>query len=199
MSHDFHSSRHELSRLYNHWEKFTHRDEKKHHAENSVEFRLGRPRFLITSTPPTSNSPPKTSAEVIEVFLTYGSHRLNDPVPRQRQLLKDFFQAADPVPSMLSSEQPSTTYYDDVKLRSSISDIALLDDRNNHPRCARKIGKACSDCYILSKKVSIPDLCTHLQGEVSMAERSFPSIIATNTRSHQQRKTQQGTADRRIL
>jgi hypothetical protein len=171
MSQDLHSSRYELSRPHNPWEKFTHRDEKKHHAENSLAFRLGRSRFLITSTPPVSNSPPQTSTEVIEVFLTQGSHRLNDPVPRQRQLLKDFLQAADPVLSASSPlvQSSATTYYDSVKLCSSPSDIALLDDRNNHPGCARRIGKACSDCYICSKKLSIPELCTHLQGEVSKA------------------------------
>jgi hypothetical protein len=183
------SHEHDLSRLHNPWEKFTHRDEKKHNAENDLTFRLGRPPYqsVLPQTPqPLSTN---TTTEVIELFLDYGSKSLDDPVPRQRQLLKDFLQASNsPLPS-LSSLTPTTTYIDDVNLRSSVGDIALIDDRNYHPYCARKIKQqTCSDCYIHSKKLAIPELCTHLQGEVSYviyADRG--NVILTFARTFSER------------
>jgi hypothetical protein len=177
MSYDLHSSRYEPSRLHNPWEQFAHRDEKKHQAENDLVFRLGRPPFQLVPIAPPHTLSTRSTAEVIDLFLQYGSKRLDDQVPRKQQLLKDFLRGSDPPLSALSSSTPPVTYIDDVKLRSSVGDIALIDDRNNHSDCGRKIKKACSDCHIYSKKLSIPDLCTRLQGEVSSTIGMFRSDI----------------------
>jgi hypothetical protein len=172
MPHNLQSSPYELGRPHNPWEKFTRRDEKKRRLEHMLQYRLGRLPFQVTPTPLPTNLPTKTTAEIIEQFLSYGSHRLDDPVPRQRQLLQDFLKAAIPMAvsasSSPSSSRPQGNYLDDIKLRSTDRDIALIDDRNNHKDCARKIGMSCTGCYIFSENVSIPDLCIRLRGEVSL-------------------------------
>jgi hypothetical protein len=173
MSHD-----HDLSRLHNPWEKFTHRDEKKHNAENDLAFRLGQPLYRLVPTPPPQPLSTRSTREVIDVFLDFGSKRLDDPVPRQRQLLKDFLLASDPPLPSLSSSRPATTYFDDVGLRSATGDIALIDDRNYHQYCARKVMQTCSDCYIYSQRLTIPELCNHLHGEVSYVK--YPVITIWN-------------------
>lgn len=170
MSPDLHSSIYEPHRLFNPWEKLTHRDEKEHVADKEAQFRLGRLSLQPPASSPTSlpQTPvTKTSAEIIELFLRHGSFRLDDAVPRQQQLVKDFLQAA--LLTASSSSRITNTFIDDVKL--AVGDMALLDDRNNHEGCVRKFGKACSDCYALSKKMTIPDLCTHLEAEVSRANK----------------------------
>jgi hypothetical protein len=134
----------ELSRPHNPWEKFTRRDEKKHVAEDSR---------LCPST--------ATTSDVIRLFLAHGIHRLDDPVPRQRQLLKDFLNAA--VPSAPSS---SMTYSDEVQKHSTHNDIALLDDRSRHLECAKMIGQPCTICYIVPKNFTISELCTHMRDVV---------------------------------
>jgi hypothetical protein len=89
MSHD-----HNLSRLYSPWETFTHQDEKKHNAKNVLAFRLDRspPKFGSASRLPIS---PRSTSEVIDLFLNYGSKGLDGHIPRERQLLKDSLKASD--------------------------------------------------------------------------------------------------------
>jgi hypothetical protein len=161
------SHNHDLGRLHNPWEKFTRRDEKKHNAENDLAFRLGQPSYQLAPTSPPQPLSTRSTIEVIDLFLGFGSKSLDEPVPRQRQLLRDFLLASDPPLPSLSPSTPTTTYIDDVELRSSVGDIVLTDDRNYHEDCARKVKQTCSDCYIYSQKLTIPELCTHLQGEVS--------------------------------
>jgi hypothetical protein len=170
MSLDPYGSRYEPTRLFNPWEEFMHRDESKHVADSKAQFRLGH--FLPpspTPTSPTTAQPPlptRTSKEVINLFLTHGSHRLDDAIPHQQQILKDFMNAAIAQLPVTSTSPPRSNYIDDLK-STPISDIALLDDRNNHEGCSRKYGKICSDCYVVSRKMAMRDLCTHLEGEVS--------------------------------
>jgi hypothetical protein len=161
---NLHSARYELDQLHNPWEKFARRNEVLHRGDNELQFRLGRIPFQTTAASIPTDISTKTTAEVIELFLNYGSHRLEDPVPRRQQLLKDFLGAANS-----SSSGPASTYLDDVRLRSSANEIALIDDRNCHEKCARIIGQCCPDCEIVSGNIDIPNLCTRLRGEVSCA------------------------------
>jgi hypothetical protein len=174
MSCDLHNSRYKLNRLHNPWEKFTHRDVKRHNAENEIAFRLTCPP-LATLGAPLTILPFRTTGEVIDSFLNYRSQRLYDCVPRRRQLLKDFLGVV--LSSLSASDHPtaSATYLDDVMKYSSTSDIALIDDWNSHESCARKIGKACPDCYNYSAKISMPALCNHLRREVKYIVQSPPS------------------------
>jgi len=184
MSHELHSSYHELSRPYNAWEKFTLRDEKKHRAEDELNFRLCNPQ----------NQPTEDTATVIRLFLTHGSHRLHDPVPRQQQLLKDFLSAADPSFPALSA----TTYLEDVQGCSKEDEIALLDDRNKHGDCARFIGQTCGACYNFSQNVTIPELCARLRDRVSNTSKIL-TRFKTDLVPYLQRKKLFANVDRRIL
>ncbi|KAH3952389.1 hypothetical protein HBH98_175250 [Parastagonospora nodorum] len=181
MSLDLYGSRYEPTRLFNPWEEFMHRDESKHAADSKAGFRLGH--FLPPSPTPTSPTaappplPTRTSREVVELFLTYGRHRLDDAIPHQQKLLKDFMQGVIAQSPVTSTAAPQSNYIDDLK-NTPVSDIALLDDRNNHDGCLRKYDKHCSNCYVVSKKMAIRDLCTHLEGE---------------------RKTRKFSVDRRIV
>lgn len=164
MSQDPRNLSHEQNRLHNPWEKFKNRDPNKHKADDDLTFRLGRPPFQLDPHTRVTILPLRTTAEAVDIFLKYRSLRLNDTVPLQKQLLKDFLQfSSPPVPA---SSGTSTTYLDDVRAYSSAEDIVLIDDRNNHERCARSIGKDCDECYIYSEMMSIPDLCTRLRNEV---------------------------------
>jgi hypothetical protein len=145
MSHDAYSLRYDLSRLHNPWEKFTQRDTKKHRAEDRSPL-----------CPATASNP-----NVIKLFLTHGSHALNDPVPCQRQLLRDFLTAAAPL-----APAPQATYLDAVHGLSTDADIALLDDRERHMGCAKIIDQPCGDCRIFSQDLTVPQLCTRLRDEV---------------------------------
>jgi hypothetical protein len=174
MSHDLYNSHHELNRPYNPWERFTLRDENKHRVDSELRFRLGRAPFQLPIPSPTSTVQPlptRATAEVIELFLTFDSHHLYDDIPRQRQLLRDFLTAVTLSLPATSSPRQTDTYIADVKRCNSIHDIALIDDRNYHDGCARKIGRVCTECHIVSKKVSIPDLCSRLEDEVSHTGR----------------------------
>ncbi|KAH5157993.1 hypothetical protein HBH69_071140 [Parastagonospora nodorum] len=181
MSLDLYGSQYEPTRLFNPWEEFMHRDESKHAADSKAGFRLGH--FLPPSPTPTSPTaappplPTRTSREVVELFLTYGRHRLDDAIPHQQKLLKDFMQGVIAQSPVTSTAAPQSNYIDDLK-NTPVSDIALLDDRNNHDGCLRKYDKHCSNCYVVSKKMAIRDLCTHLEGE---------------------RKTRKFSVDRRIV
>lgn len=170
MSQDIVGSQYEFTRLHNPWEKFTRRQEHKHRAENDIEFRLCRPlpgphNAIPSTSLPTL--PPKSTTEVIELFMSHGSHRLDDPVPRQRQLLKDFLNAVHRTNATSLNPISTHTYIIDVGLQSSPEDIALIVDRNYHNDCASKIGKTCTDCRVFSKQVLIPYLCDHLRDRVS--------------------------------
>jgi hypothetical protein len=184
MSHNFQGSQLDLGRFHNPWEKFEHRDEKGQRAESDLVFRLGYPLLQVNTLFTRS------TAEVVESFLSFGSNSLDDPVPRKRQLLRDFLQASHPPMPTLSSSRSPAAYLDEIRLLSAVGDIALVDDRNYHPDCARKIGRSCSGCYIYSEKLSIPDLCTRLQGEVGFvtfrarAETRLTYIRACSERHH---------------
>jgi hypothetical protein len=139
------SACHELSRPHNPWEKFTQRDEKKHVADD-----------VSRLCPPAS-----ITSDVIKLFLTHGMHPLDEAVPRQRQLLKEFLNAV-----MISASASSVTYLDDVQDRSTIVDIALLDDRNKHIGCVKMTAQQCVGCHIFSKNLTIPEFCMRLRDAV---------------------------------
>jgi hypothetical protein len=147
MSHNLLSASdwYEPSRPHNPWERFTQLKEKNICAV-----------YLKRLCPSTS-----TTSDVIKLFLLHDIHLLDDPVPRQRQRLKDFLNAV-----MSSTSSSSVTYLDDVQMHSKIDDIALLDDRNKHIRCAKTIGQPCDDCYIFSKNLTIPEFCVRLRDKV---------------------------------
>jgi hypothetical protein len=161
------SSSFELNRLHNPWVKFSRRDETQHVLDSEVKYRLGRLSIQPPPTPPTAitqNSATKTTTEVVRLFMNHGKFRLDEVVLRQQQLVKDFLKAASPP---ASGSGPTSTYIDDVRLSSSVSDIALIDDRNYHEGCVKKFGKPCTECHIFSGKVTIPELCTRLESQVS--------------------------------
>lgn len=173
MSNAFGSPLHEHNRLHNPWEKFKSRDPNKHKADDDLTFRLGRPPFQLDPHTPVTILPLRTTAEAIDLFLKYRSLRLDEAVPLQKQLLKDFLRFSKPPLSTFPGT--STTYLDDVRTYSSTEDVVLIDDRNNHERCARKIGKDCDECYIYSEKISVPDLCTRLRNEVGISNETDQS------------------------
>ncbi|CAN9186208.1 unnamed protein product [Alternaria alternata] len=105
------------------WKKFTHRQEAKHRPEDDLR--------LCTLD--------QTSAQVIERFLSPERDKihLDELIPRRRQVLRDFLNGVHPegILGMGSCLQ-------DVKDRSNDDNIiALVDDRQNHERCDKIIGK----------------------------------------------------------
>lgn len=137
----------EHMQIHNPWERFKTRNEQTHLAEDS---RLVR----AAST---------TSLEVIKNFITYGTHQFEEPIPQQRQLLRDYLCVAatnDPDPTNQFVET-------DIVKFSKTWDIALLDDRQNHDGCARPYGNPCSRCHIFSENLSIPQLFLRLKENVS--------------------------------
>lgn len=138
----------EFHRPYNPWEKFTRRDEAKHTAEDILLCRPGTPI---------------TTAEVIHSFLTHGYNQLDQAVPRKRQLLRDFLE------EVINSRRVHSTVDQDIFTTSRNNDVALLDDRLKHERCARSIGQACNHCTVFSKNLTIPDLYKRLQEKVCLS------------------------------
>lgn len=155
----------ESRRLHDPWDKFKLRDPNKHKADDDLTFRIGRTPFQLDPHIPVTTLPLRTTTEAIDLFLKHDSQRLDDAVPLQRQLLKDFLHICTPA-LPVSSSAITSTYLDDVQNLSSAGDIVLIDDRNNHKQCARSIGKDCSACYIYSEKISIPNLCARLRDRV---------------------------------
>lgn len=145
MAHDFKTTNHEFSRPYDPWEKFTRRDETKHRAEDT--FRLC-----------SQNAP---SYEVIDVCFAHGSRPLDDPIPRRNQILRDFLEEVLDGP--VRSNRP---YPDDIARRNSDNHIVLVDDRQNHSDCEKKIRRACAACRIFSQNVTVRQLREHLAQEV---------------------------------
>lgn len=159
MSHAPYSSAYGLDPSHDPWEKFRRRDEPRHRAEDELLFRINS----IYSTTGSPSAP--TTADIIHRFLSAGKHALDDSIPRQRQLLRDFldaaYQASPPSSATLDS------YVDDVARYSCPSDTALVCDRNIHPHCARLIHQPCNECYNFSDRMIMSDLCTHLNKRVS--------------------------------
>lgn len=135
------------------WKKFTHRQEAKHRPEDDLR--------LCTLD--------QTSAQVIERFLSPERDKihLDELIPRRRQVLRDFLNGVHPegILGMGSCLQ-------DVKDRSNDDNIiALVDDRQNHERCDKIIGKPCNDCRIFSRSVGIPELCERMQEKVNQSQQ----------------------------
>lgn len=169
MSHDLYSLVHGFNRGHNPWEKFKHRDESRHRTQDEATFRLDSRDPTMTDALTTQTT------EIIERFLGAGSSCVDSPIPRQRQLLKDFLDAAcrgSPLASLPSSAPP-TSYLDDVRRHSSPHDIAIVHDRNIHPKCVGMTQMPCSSCYKFSARMSLPDLCTHVNERVSYATHTL--------------------------
>ncbi|KAH6838454.1 hypothetical protein BKA58DRAFT_395667, partial [Alternaria rosae] len=126
------------------WQKFTYRQEKRHRPEDDLRL----------------CNPGQTSSQVIERFLSPERDKihLDQVVPRQRQILRDFLREVIPAAS-----RRIYPYLQDVERYSSDDSIALLDDRQNHEGCEKISGKPCNDCVIFSRSVCIPELCARLQ------------------------------------
>jgi hypothetical protein len=155
MAYHLDSHVHDLNRLHNPWEIFTNRNERLHRAEDIAR--------LCPPTPiPTPIPTPTTSSYAINSFTAHGNSRLDELVPRRYQRLRGFLNAAKS-----SSDQAVEI---DVADGSSRSDIALLDDRRNHPECTNRYTNTCSGCKIFSLKLEIPQLLQRLKEEVSTAE-----------------------------
>lgn len=140
-------SYHGTQRQPNPWGKFTQRKEAKHRGEDT-------PRLCNSSQPSTS--------QVVETFLTHDRTPLDEQIPGRRQVLRDFLHEAVTQPHATTN-----SFFIDVERCSGIADIALIDDRQKHERCTKAaFGEPCNGCRIYSKKLSLPDLCQRLQGEV---------------------------------
>lgn len=137
----------DLNRPHNPWEQFTRRDETKHGAEDGPNSRLCLPS--------------KTTVEVVQLFMAHKRQDFDKPIPRQNQILKDFLDEVKATPS-------STPCYVGVDIRSNCKngDIALLDDRQRHPKCAKVIGQTCPQCQVYFAEISIPDMYTRLGDQV---------------------------------
>ena len=168
-------SLHELSRPHNPWQEFTLRNEAKHRAEDVSR--------LCTSTQ-------ATTTEIIEQFLNHDRQRLDEQVPRRRQVLKDFLHEVVP-PSLGAARY----YFDDIERHSTDVDIALIDDRQKHEDCAKKIRKPCNECRVFSKTLKIPALCQRLKEEVNHPQSlkfdarvicTIITSIATGTQSRKE-------------
>jgi hypothetical protein len=151
MAYHLDSHVHDLNRLHNPWEKFTNRNERLHLVED-----------IARLCPPTPIPTPTTSSYAINSFMAHGNSELDEPVPRRYQRLRGFLDAAK------SSNDQAVE--NDVADGSSRSDIALLDDRRNHPDCTNWYTNTCSGCKIFSLKLEIPQLLQRLKEEVSTAE-----------------------------
>lgn len=145
MAYELHRSTHDLNRLHNPWEKFKNRKQPLHVAEDS------RPSEQTTTT------------DIIEAFLTRDKLRLDKQVPRRRQILRDFLDEVVQLPR--SAVNP---HFDDIARHSKDVDVAFIDDRQNHERCAKNIGIPCNDCHIFSQVLKIPELCQRLRKKVSL-------------------------------
>jgi len=139
---------HDTFQSYTPWGKFTHRQEKKHLPEDDLR--------LCTPT--------QTSAQIIERFLSPARDKilLDEPVPRRRQLLRDFLNEIVP-----AAPRGTGPYLQDIERYSIDDNVALVDDRQKHAGCLKIVGKPCSDCVIFSRSVRIPELCVRLQEKVS--------------------------------
>lgn len=146
MAFELDSSPHEPFRPHNPWEKFTIRDEKKHYAEDQSRL---------------CPLPQISALEAIEKFLGHGCTKLDEPILRKRQLVRDFLKE-------IISGPPNTSTYVEASISSSSSatDIALLDDRQKHKHCAKLIGQQCNECNIFSSNLTIPQLFRRLREEV---------------------------------
>jgi hypothetical protein len=140
----------EFRRLHNPWEKFSQRLVERHLAED--ESRLCPPQVPISTS------------EVVARFLSHGYTRLDEAIPRKRQLLRNFLEETI-TPQQMG--MPNSVEHD-IRDGSVSGDIALLDDRQKHERCAKSIGQLCSVCRIFSRKLSIPELYQRLQEKVSL-------------------------------
>jgi hypothetical protein len=146
MEHEYAGINHEFSRLYDPWETFTHRDENKHRLEDTARL----------------CSPLTTCHDIINICFSYESRRLDDPIPRRSQILRDFLEEV--LDSYTRSNQP---YGVDIDRRNNDDHIVLVDDRQNHLNCEKKIRRPCAACQIFSKNLTIPQLRGHLTQEVS--------------------------------
>ncbi|CAO2650561.1 Nn.00g018530.m01.CDS01 [Neocucurbitaria sp. VM-36] len=145
MEYEAHSSFHEPIRPHNPWEVFTHRNETKHRAEDNSR--------LCTNAQ-------TTTSQVIERFVNFDRHRLDEQVPRRHQMLRDFLHEVVP-----PSVGTVGSYFDDIERHSTNANIALIDDRRQHERCAKSIGNPCNGCRIFSRVVRIPGMCQRLREE----------------------------------
>ncbi|KAI8936255.1 hypothetical protein NX059_006677 [Plenodomus lindquistii] len=142
-------SHHDIVRPHNPWERFTARKEENHVAED------------ISRLCP---SPQTTTSTVIERFMTHKQKLQDRPIPRQRQLLRDFLAGCTRQPSSVSQQR----YFEaDIIDSSATRDIALLDDRQRHSNCAKLIGNDCPACVVFSKNLSIHELFLRLQAKLS--------------------------------
>ncbi|KAF1956057.1 hypothetical protein CC80DRAFT_67834 [Byssothecium circinans] len=143
----------ETYRPHNPWEKFTQRTVANHHAEDS---RLCPPQLPISTT------------EVIQRFLSHGYIRLDQAIPRKRQLLRDYLEETINVRQIGGA----SVVEHDIVAKSKSADVALLDDRQKHDRCAKLIGQVCNSCQILSTNLTIPELYRRLQQEVRLSDHA---------------------------
>jgi hypothetical protein len=156
---------HELNRahtLHNPWEKFTHRNESGHYAEDASRLHSLQ---QATSSSQTTTLPQITSVAVIDGFLGHNRKLLDNPIPRQRQLLREFLAGS----IVQSSRNSSHRNFDaDISDSSNSGDIALLDDRQKHPDCMKSNRRACPDCVVFSTSLTVPQLLQRLQDQVSI-------------------------------
>ena len=147
MQTDLSSFVHELGRPHDPWEKFVQRNDARHRAED--DFRL---------CPQDA-----TSLDVINHFFSNESRKIDDPIPRRRQLLREFLQEVL-LPCHMG---PQPRYELDIQRRSSPNHIVLLDDRQRHQGCSKVILQPCTICQIFSRNLTVSELCDRLKQEVS--------------------------------
>ena len=146
MSLDYSGVSHELNRPHDPWERFTRRNVTKHRMEDTI-------RLCTQDT---------SSSRVIDICFKQERRPLDDPIPRKNQVLRDFLgEVLDGVPG---STRP---YAADILRRNRTNGIVLVDDRQNHADCEKKIRRPCPKCKIFSEKLSIPKLREHLVQNVS--------------------------------
>lgn len=146
MGHEYTGLSLELSRPHDPWERFTRRNETIHSLEDTA-------RFCLHSAP---------SDKVLKDCFAHKVPKLDESVPRRTQLLRDFF---DEVFGPYSdSPQPWGAIVNGGALRNH---VVLVDDRQNHPNCEKKIAKNCQACEIFSQNLTIPQLQDRLMQEVS--------------------------------
>lgn len=146
MGHEYSGVNLEFSRPHDPWERFTHRNEIKHRPEDSA-------RLCPQHTP---------TQDIINICFAHESRLLDDQIPRRSQQLQDFLR------EVLDSHSRSTQPYGaDIERRNKTTHIVLVDDRQNHPDCEKKIRRPCAACQVFSKNLSIPQLREHLSKEVS--------------------------------
>jgi len=96
--------------------------------------------------------------------MSHGYSRLNELIPRKRQVLRAFLsEAINEIP-----HGPSNSFETDIgHIRFQAGVSVLLDERHDHNRCRKLLEPTCSQLKISSRNLSIGGMYQSLHQSVS--------------------------------